>query len=260
MGSAEYDNNVKGVEYAKKLAEQEHGLTSDQTGISRELTFIVAVAWSLFQLSVASWLLLDTLYTRSIHLAFGIALIYMNIPMFKFTPNWRPDLRWMLAMHRVTILDYVLAILAAMASLYLVIDYDGIAVRYGAPVTRDLIMGLLLVVLLLEATRRVIGPALPVIAMVFCAYAFLGPYMPDIIAFKGVSLNRFVGQMAMSSEGIYGIPLDVSRPPLSSFSSCSGAMLDKAGAGQPIFIKPGLEHAGRLQRRTGQGGRFGQRA
>ena len=235
MGSADYENNVKGVEYAKKLAEQEHGLTSDQTGISRELTFVVAAAWSLFQLSVASWLILDTLYTRSIHLAFGIALIYMNIPMFKFTPNWRPDLRWLMAMHRVTILDYVLAILAAVASLYLVLDYDGIAMRYGMPVTRDLVMGLLLVVLLLEATRRVIGPALPIIAMMFCLYAFLGPYMPDIIAFKGVSLNRFVGQMAMSSEGIYGIPLDVSATIVFLFV-LFGTMLEKAGAGA-FFIR-----------------------
>lgn len=64
--------------------------------------------------------------------------------------------------------------------------------------------------MLLEAARRVIGPALPTIAVFFCVYAFFGPYMPDLIAFKGISLNRFMGQMTMSTEGIYGIPLDVS--------------------------------------------------
>jgi TRAP-type uncharacterized transport system fused permease subunit len=70
--------------------------------------------------------------------------------------------------------------------------------------------GVGLVILLLEAARRVIGPALPVIAGLFIVYAFSGPYMPDLIAFKGTSMNRFVGQMTMSTEGIYGIPLDVS--------------------------------------------------
>jgi TRAP transporter 4TM/12TM fusion protein len=94
-------------------------------------------------------------------------------------------------------------------------------------------MGLTL--LLLEASRRVIGPALPVIALLFCGYAFFGPYMPDVIAFKGVSMNRFVGQMTMSTEGIYGIPLDVSATIVFLFV-LFGAMLDKAGAGR-YFIQ-----------------------
>jgi TRAP-type uncharacterized transport system fused permease subunit len=92
-----------------------------------------------------------------------------------------------------------------------------------------------LVILLLEASRRVIGPALPVIAGAFIIYAFAGPYMPDLIAFKGVSLNRFVGQMTMSTEGIYGIPLDVSATIVFLFV-LFGSMLDKAGAGQ-YFIR-----------------------
>ncbi|NJB67276.1 TRAP transporter 4TM/12TM fusion protein [Desulfobaculum xiamenense] len=232
------DDEIRGVEYAKKLAEAEHGLQSDVYGVTRALTMGIAILWSLFQLSIASWLILDTLYVRAAHLAFAIMLVYLNIPMFKFTPNWRPDLRFFLAMHRVTILDYILGIFAALAALYIVIDYDGITMRYGAPTTRDIIFGLLLVMLLLEATRRVIGPALPVIALFFVGYAFLGPYMPDVIAFKGVSLNRFVGQMAMSSEGIYGIPLDVSATIVFLFV-LFGTMLEKAGAGD-FFIRLAL--------------------
>jgi TRAP transporter 4TM/12TM fusion protein len=114
--------------------------------------------------------------------------------------------------------------------------------RYGAPITRDIVIGMLLVVVLLEASRRVIGPALPIIAIFFILYSFFGPYMPDLIAFKGVSMNRFVGQMTMSTEGIYGIPLDVSATIVFLFV-LFGAMLDKAGAGQ-YFIHLALSMLG----------------
>jgi len=237
-----HDEDIKGVEYAKKLAESEHGMVSDTTGVTSNITTIIAVSWSLFQLSVASWLLLDSVYIRAYHLGFAMLLVYLNVPMFKFEPSYRPDLRILLAMHRVTILDYMLGIIAAFAALYIVFDYEGIAMRYGLPITRDIIMGLVLVVLLLEATRRVIGPALPVIAIVFIAYSFLGPYMPYVIAFKGVSLSRFVGQMTMSSEGIYGIPLDVSATIVFLFV-LFGTMLEKAGAGN-FFIRLALSFLG----------------
>jgi TRAP transporter 4TM/12TM fusion protein len=131
-----------------------------------------------------------------------------------------------------------MGIIAAFAAIYIVIDYAGLITRYGAPITRDIIIGFILIVLLLEATRRVIGPALPAIASVFLLYSFLGPYMPDLIAFKGTSLNRLMGQMTMSTEGIYGIPLDVSATIVFLFV-LFGSMLDKAGAGQ-YFIKLAL--------------------
>ncbi|MFQ9867869.1 MAG: hypothetical protein ACLRWP_13425 [Bilophila wadsworthia] len=78
------------------------------------------------------------------------------------------------------------------------------------PTTRDIIFGLMLVVLLLEATRRVIGPALPIIASIFILYVITGPHLPDFLAFKGASLSRFISQMTMDTEGIYGVPLHVS--------------------------------------------------
>jgi TRAP transporter 4TM/12TM fusion protein len=139
-------------------------------------------------------------------------------------------------------LDFAIGIIAAVSALYIALDYDGLITRYGAPILRDLIMGAALVILLLEAARRVIGPALPIIAMLFCGYAFFGPYMPDLIAFKGVSLNRFMGQMTMSTEGIYGIPLDVSATIVFLFV-LFGSMLDKAGAGR-YFIQLALSLLG----------------
>lgn len=234
------DDNIKGVEYAKQLAEAEHGLQGEAGGFTAQLTMLVAIIWSLFQLSIASWLLLDTVFIRAIHLAFGLFLVFLNIPMFKFTPSWRPDLRFFLAMHRVTIIDYILGILAALTALYIFLDYDGIATRYGNPTTRDIIMGLMLVGLLLEATRRVIGPALPLIALVFAVYSFCSEmdFVPEVLLQKAVSLKRFVGQMTMSTEGVYGIPLDVSATIVFLFV-LFGTMLEKAGAGN-FFIRLAL--------------------
>ncbi|WP_461211332.1 TRAP transporter permease [Desulfocurvus sp. DL9XJH121] len=237
---AHEDEKIHGVEYAKQLAEAEHGLQGEAGGFTAQLTMLVAIIWSLFQLSIASWLLMDTVFIRAIHLAFGLFLVFLNIPMFKFTPSWRPDLRFFLAMHRVTIIDYILGILATLTALYIFLDYDGIATRYGQPTTRDILMGLMLVGLLLEATRRVIGPALPVIALVFVVYSFCSEmdFMPEVLLQKAVSLKRFVGQMTMSTEGVYGIPLDVSATIVFLFV-LFGTMLEKAGAGN-FFIRLAL--------------------
>jgi len=229
----------QGLDVAKKLAQEEAGIGRFPKGPSKWAVPVIGVCWSLFQLSIASWLILDTWFTRAIHLAFGLLIVYLSVPMLK---KPRLGLRMLSATDRIPLIDWVLGIAAALAALYVVIDYEGITSRYGAPITRDIVAGFTLFILLLEASRRVIGPALSVIALVFTFYAFFGPYMPDVIAFKGVSLNRFVGQMTMSTEGIYGIPLDVSATIVFLFV-LFGAMLEKAGAGR-FFIQLALSLLG----------------
>ena len=176
------DSKDDGLELAKRMAEEEEGMGRRPKGWARWLIPSIAVCWSLFQLSIASWLIIDSTFTRSIHLAFALLIVYLNYPLFKH-PKFGID--YFSATDRIPILDLVISVIAAVSALYIALDYDGLILRYGAPITRDLIMGSALVILLLEAARRVIGPALPVIAIAFCAYAFLGPYMPDLIAFKG---------------------------------------------------------------------------
>ncbi len=231
-----------GMELARKLAEEEEGIGRRPEGWQRYLIPAIAVAWSLFQLSLPKLLLLDTTYIRAIHLAFAMALVFLNYPLWK-KPHF--GIRYLAEHKRIPLLDIILAGVAAYAALYLIINYEGITVRYGSPSMTDTVVGLLLVVLLLEAARRTIGPALPVIAGGFILYSFLGPYMPDLIAFKGTSMNRFVGQMTMSTEGIYGIPLDVSATIVFLFV-LFGAMLDKAGAGH-YFIQLALALLGRYK-------------
>ncbi|MDH3962840.1 MAG: TRAP transporter large permease subunit, partial [Deltaproteobacteria bacterium] len=228
MSDIEKHEKEEGLELARKLAEEEEGVGRLPSGPSKYVIPTIAVIWSFFQLSTASWLILDTVYIRSIHLGFALLIVFLNYPFLKKT---RFGLKFLSATDKIPVLDYVVGIIAAFSAMYIMIDFGGIIERYGDPNTRDLVFGFALTILLLEASRRVIGPALPVIATAFIAYSFLGPHMPDLIAFKGVSLDRFIGQMTMSTEGIYGIPLDVSATIVFLFV-LFGAMLDKAGAGK----------------------------
>ncbi|KKL98904.1 hypothetical protein LCGC14_1819770, partial [marine sediment metagenome] len=171
--------------------------------------------------------MLDSTKVRAIHLAFAMALLFLTLPALKLP---RKHFRFLYVIDRIAALDYVLALAGAISAMYIVMDYEGLAMRAGVPLTRDLIMGTVLVVLLLEASRRVIGPALPVIAMAFTLYAFMGPYMPDIFAFKGVSARKYLSNITLTTEGIYGIPLGVSASIVYLFVLL-GSLLEKAGAG-----------------------------
>jgi TRAP transporter 4TM/12TM fusion protein len=233
-----YEND-EGLEAAKKIAEEEEGVARKPKGPTKWVVPVIGVTWSLFQLSIASWWILDTIFIRAIHLGFALLMVYLNYPVFKGT---RFGLKFLSIKNRIPPWDFVIAGIACFSAVYIAIDYEGISYRYGAPVARDLIIGLILLFMLLEASRRVIGPALSIIAGFFCLYACFGPYMPDVIAFKGVSLGRFMGQITMSTEGIYGIPLDVSATIVFLFV-LFGAMLEKAGAGH-YFIQLALSLLG----------------
>jgi TRAP transporter 4TM/12TM fusion protein len=224
---------------AHQLAQKEQGIGRSLKGWDKQIISGIAILWSLFQLSVASWLILDSLFIRAVHLGFAILIVFLSFPVLRRPFPGRGSGG---GHDRIPVADYATGIVAALAAVYIIFDYEGIAARYGTPILRDVVIGLILIVLLLEAARRVIGPALPCIALVFCAYGFLGPHMPDIIAFKGVSLNRFIGQMTMSTEGIYGIPLDVSATIVFLFV-LFGAMLNRAGAGR-YFIRLALSLLG----------------
>ena len=240
MSKIEISEQDDGLELAKRMAEEEEGIGRRPTaGFSKWVVAVICVVWSLWQLSIASWLIMDTTFIRAIHLGFALLVVFLNYPMFK-KPLF--GLKFLSVTDRIPVFDYAVAIIASLSALYIAIDYTGMTLRYGSPIFRDILIGMTLVVLLLEASRRVIGPALPVIGLAFISYSFLGPYMPDLIAFKGTSLNRFVGQMTMSTEGIYGIPLDVSATIVFLFV-LFGAMLDKAGAGQ-YFIHLALSLLG----------------
>ena len=202
---------------------------------------VVAVVWSLFQLWIASPLpfiigfgVFNDTEARSIHLAFGLFLAYLAYPMFKSSPH-----------DRVPAYDWICAVLAAICALYLYIFYQSIAGRIGAPIGQDYVAAVIGMVLLLEATRRSLGPALMIIAIVFLAYSFLGPYMPDIIAHQGNSLGQVVNHQWITTEGVFGIALGVSASFVFLFV-LFGALLDKAGAGN-WFIQVAFSLMGHMR-------------
>jgi TRAP-type uncharacterized transport system fused permease subunit len=111
---------------------------------------------------------------------------------------------------RIAPWEWALAIVAAAAGLYLFVFYQGIADRVGAPNQTDFVVAAIGLMLLLEAARRSLGPALMLVATVFLAYTFLGPLMPSIISHKGNSLGEVVNHQWITTQGVYGIALGVS--------------------------------------------------
>ena len=193
----------------------------------RSIIAVISIAWALFQLSLPRFVILDTITIRAVHLAFAITLVFLTVPVAKYKTKRKS----LYSVSRLSLVDYILAGLASLAVLYIVLDWTGISMRAGVPIRRDFVIGVILIIFVLEASRRVIGPALGIIAILFTLYAFLGPYMPSIFAFRGVTLRRYLSQIALSTEGIYGIPLDVSANTVFLFV-LFGSMLDKVGAGR----------------------------
>ena len=205
----------------------------------------VAFAWALFQIWIASPLpfmvgniipILDDTKTRAIHLGFALFLAFLAFPFLSTSPR-----------NRVPIYDWVLALVAAFCGMYLFTFYDALASRPGQPTTTDIIISVAGVFLLLEAARRSLGPALTIVATVFLAYVFFGDstLVPDILRWKGASLDRAMTHMWLTTEGVYGIALGVSTSFVFLFV-LFGSMLDKAGAGN-YFIQLAFSLLGHLR-------------
>ncbi len=141
--------------------------------------------------------------------------------------------------------EWVLAIAGAATASYLYFAYESISGRIGAPNMTDFMVGTVGLMVLLEATRRALGPALMVVASVFLIYTFLGPYMPSIIAHKGNSLSEVINHQWITTEGVFGIALGVSTSFVFLFV-LFGSLLDKAGAGS-YFINVAFSLMGHMR-------------
>src|SRR5690606_10757466 len=143
--------------------------------------------------------------------------------------------------------DWVLAIAAAFCALYIFIFYRDLASRPGASITQDLVAAGLGMILLLEATRRALGPPLMAVAIIFMAYVFFGSstVVPDILRWGGASFSRAMDQMWLTTGGVFGVAIGVSASFVFLFV-LFGSMLDKAGAGN-FFIKLAFAFLGHLR-------------
>lgn len=212
----------------ERILQSETGITRVHRTFDRILINGVALTWALFQLALPRLLILDSVTVRSVHLAFAMALVFLGVP---FTKRRSRDIPGIHSLKHTPLIDYVVAIAAILSALYIVLDWNGITTRMGMPITRDLIVSVMLILLLFEASRRGIGIPMVIIAIVFTLYAFFGRHFPGILAWRGVSLTRYTSQIVLSTEGIFGIPLDVSARTVYLFV-VFGALLEAFGAGQ----------------------------
>ena len=222
--------------------------TRNLTGFHLKLVAIIAITWSLFQLWYASpfpfWLnfgMFKGLPARAIHLGFALLLAFLIFPYARGK--------------KVNIIDILIAITGAICCLYIYVFYDQLVDRGGIllkinlsdnfTIPIELILGIIGILILLEATRRAIGVPLVVIAVCFLLFSYFGQYAPDIISHGGLSLKRLVGFQWFDQEAIFGIPIGVSVDFIFLFV-LFGALLETAGGGK-YFLDLAFAMVGKMR-------------
>ena len=193
------------------------------TGMWDKLISFICIAFAVFQLYTATFGVLDAHLQRAIHLAFGFSLIYLLYPGRK---NWSRSV-----MHP---LDVIFAVLSVASALYIVIFYDELVLRAGMNTEFDFSIAFIGTLLLFEAARRVVGWPMLTVALFFMFYAFAGPYMPGILAHRGVGVQEMFDHLFFTTEGIFGTPLGVSSTFIYLFI-LFGSYLEATGLGK-LFI------------------------
>jgi TRAP transporter 4TM/12TM fusion protein len=189
----------------------------------RRVSSVIAVVMSAYHIWTGLQGAPEAMIHRSIHLAFALTLIFLLHPG-RSADRERKDLHW----------DLALLVLSLASIGYIFLTYENIVTRfpYVHPLSSwDMLFGGLLALLVLEGTRRCIGPALPITAIVFLIYAYTGPYLPGALRHRGFTLETIIDQTFMTTEGIFGIPLAVSATYVILFV-IFGAFLEKSGTGQ----------------------------
>lgn len=243
-------NRPNNDEEKKVVAENTENLTAEQQqellekydtesntrkigGIQGKAIYVLLLAFSIFQLYTAVEGQFPAQIQRTVHLGFGLTLIYLLFPARK--KGSKTKIAWY---------DYILAALGAFVGLYWVLNYDRLVKSLGTLEAMDFLVGLVVTLLVLEAARRAVGIPITIIAGLFLLYAYLGPHLPDFLAHRGQSVDKIVNLMYYTTDGILGTPLAVSSTYIFVFL-LFGAFLVKTGVGE-YFNDLALAVAGRL--------------
>ena len=193
-------------DFIKKRGGALTDVDEDKGGKKRELEgawkyIITALCLSLaaFQLYAAGSGLVDDKYVVSVHLAVIILLIYLLFPATKHSSSKAP-----------TVIDIILGLLSFCAALYVAVFAKKINAQMGIPTKMDLIFGVICLVLVLEATRRAIGMAMPIVACVFLLYAVFGRQIPGVFRHAGFTVSKIIKLLYLTDEGIFGTALNTS--------------------------------------------------
>lgn len=207
------------IEAAKEIAQEEEGPRRRLTGAVGWLASSVAVAMSLLFMYWA-WATVTTQILRLVFLLFSLVLTFL------LYPARRKERR-----HRLAWFDWLLIVLSLLAIGYPLWDFEEFIYRAALPTLNDQIFGALTILLVLEATRRTTGWILPAVAIAFVAYAWLGAWLPSPWTHQGYGVDRLVGHMYITLEGIFGVPLDVAATFIILFT-IYGAVLENSKAGE----------------------------
>ena len=197
--------------------------------------FVGFVGWSFYG---AMWPV-ETYLFRMVHMAFIFGLAFLAYPIRSNASRWTiwPDL--------------LLALLGVASIAYACLDTDSFVRRTTLPEPMDLFFGIAAILLLLEISRRIVGNAFTLVVTGFLIYMYFGKYFPDVISHKGYDLDRIVGHMYMTLEGIFGVPLSVSASFVMLFV-VYGTFMDVAGAGG-FWLDLSLATMGRKSSSAGRG-------
>ncbi len=214
-------------EQAEEIIEKYEGATRALKGPTALAVSAIAVGMSLFALycAVAT---VPAQMLRGVHLLFGLVLIFLLYPARDKGDSWRTRIGWS---------DLFLAALSVVAISYIFVDFDKFIYRSAVPLNQDIVFGGLLILLILEAVRRTVGWHLAALVVIFLLYGLSGykgliPFdVPGPLVHRGYGLDRIVGHMYMTLEGIFGTPIDVSATFIILFT-IYGALLDYSGAGK----------------------------
>jgi TRAP transporter 4TM/12TM fusion protein len=196
----------------------EHGHTRPLSGFGLKAVVAVALCFSTFQLFVAAFHPFSSLVTRSLHVGFLLLLTFLIYPATKKGARHGGLAGW----------EWGLAALAFALSCYQWVFEGDLIQRAGDPTDLDIVVGCIVVLMLFEAARRILGLALPLVCLTFLAYGLFGQYLPGELAHRGYAFTQIVDQLAFGTEGIYGIPTLVSATYIFLFI-LFGAFLEHAG-------------------------------
>lgn len=196
------------------MSEGSHGITANPGGWPRTL-FYVALAFSIFQIVTAAFSPVSSQVLRAVHVGFLLWVVFLSYPAYGRTRPWQP-MAWMLSLAGIA------------TALYQWVFEADLIQRSGDLTLSDMVIGLVLIALVFEAARRVMGIALPIICGLFLAYGLFGEYLPGDLAHRGYGFDQIVNQLAFGTEGLYGTPTYVSATYIFLFI-LFGAFLEQAG-------------------------------
>ncbi|GAB3123760.1 TRAP transporter permease [Novispirillum itersonii] len=193
-----------------------HAGLGDRSTVVGKLLFLIALAFSVWQIYFAAYAPVASIVARSLHVGFILLLVFGITANARRNGDWRSWLDWGLG-----------AAGFALAFYHWVFESD-LNIRAGDPNQTDLIVGCIVVALVFEAARRVLGTALPVVCTLFLSYALFGQYLPSPLNHRGYGFDQVIDQMFLGTEGIYGTPTYVSATYIFLFI-VFGAFLERAG-------------------------------